>query len=197
MGCGEGPGERQDEMSIIYGERVRLRAAEREDIKTFHRWVNDPEVTQELALYLPMSMVDEETWFNGMTQRDPNEKSLVIEVREGMDWRMIGNSGVFGIEWVNRCGELGILIGEKTEWNKGYGTEVMTMLQQHCFKTLNLNRIFLRVYAENRRAIRAYEKAGFVAEGRMREAVYKNGKYDDVILMSVLRSEWSASTKEK
>jgi len=183
-------------MSVIFGERVRLRAAEREDLKKFHQWVNDPEVTRNLALYLPMSMVDEENWFNSMTQRDPNEKSLVIEIRDGDGWKMIGNSGVFGIDWVNSSGELGIMIGDKSEWNKGYGTEVMTLLQRHGFKTLNLNRICLKVYADNARAIRAYEKAGFVQEGRMRSAVYKNGRYDDVILMSVLHSEWTARTKE-
>jgi len=184
-------------MSIIYGERVRLRAAEREDVKKFHEWVNDPEVTRGLSLYLPLSMVDEENWFNGLAQRAQNEKPLVIEVREGDGWRMIGNSGVFGIDWASRAAELGIMIGDKSEWNKGYGTEVMNLLQHHCFETLNLNRVFLRVYAENARAIRSYEKAGFVREGRLRDAVYKHGKYDDVILMGVLRAEWAARNKEK
>jgi len=197
VGGRAGPDEWQVEMSVIHGERVRLRAAEREDLKKFHEWVNDPEVTRGLGLYLPMSMTDEENWFNGVAQRDPNEKPLVIEVRDHEFWRMIGNSGIFGIEWVNRSGELGILIGEKSEWNKGYGTEAMTLLQRHCFETLNLNRVFLRVYADNVRAVRSYEKAGFVYEGRMREGVYKNGKYDDVIFMSVLRSEWMARKKEQ
>ena len=66
----------------------------------------------------------------------------------------------------------------------------MLLLAHHCFDTLNLNRVHLRVYAENLRAKRAYEKAGFLEEGRLREAVYKHGKYDDVIVMSILRSEW-------
>jgi len=184
-------------VSVIYGERVRLRAAEREDLKKFHQWVNDPQVTRGLTLYLPMSMVDEENWFNRMTQREQSEKPLVIEIRDGDDWKAIGNCGVFNIEWANGSGELGIMIGEKPEWNKGYGTEVMILLQRHCFGTLNLNRVSLRVYAENVNAIRTYEKAGFAQEGRMRSAVYKNGKYDDVILMGVLRSEWTARSKEK
>lgn len=197
MGGGEDLDEWQVEMSMIYGGRLRLRAAEREDVKIFFQWVNDPEVTRNLALYLPMSMTDEENWFNAVTQRDPNEKSLVIEIRDGEGWKMIGNSGVFGIDWVNGSGELGIMIGDKSEWNKGYGTEAMSLLQRHAFETLNLNRVFLRVYADNVRAVRAYEKAGFVQEGRLRSAVYKHGKYDDVILMGVLRSEWITRAKEK
>jgi RimJ/RimL family protein N-acetyltransferase len=89
------------------------------------------------------------------------------------------------------------MLGEKNEWNKGYGTETMVLLLRHCFDTLNFNRAFLQVYADNLRAKRSYEKAGFVEEGRLREAVYKHGKYDDVIVMSVLRSEWAARMKEK
>jgi RimJ/RimL family protein N-acetyltransferase len=190
-------------MSMIQGERVRLRAAEREDVKHYYEWVNDPEVTRNLALYLPMSNVEEERWFERMLQGDPNEKVLAIEVRDGIrtgddkGWKLIGNCGVFSIEWVNRHAEVGIMIGDKTCWDKGYGTEVMTLLVRHCFETLNLNRVFLRVYADNLRGKRAYEKAGFVEEGRMREAVFKRGRYDDVILMSVLRSEWNVHGKEK
>jgi len=184
-------------MSMIYGERVRLRAAERDDVKKFCVWVNDPDVTRYLSLYLPMSSMDEGNWFEAMTRRDQSEKTLVIEVRDGNDWKMIGNCGVFGIDPVNRLGEIGIMLGEKDEWNKGYGTETMILLLRHCFDTLNLNRAFLHVYAENKRAKRSYEKAGFVEEGRLREGVYKHGKYDDVIVMSVLRSEWIARKKEK
>lgn len=190
-------------MSMIHGERVRLRAAEREDVKHYYEWVNDPQVTRNLALYLPMSNVEEERWFEQMLQRDPNEKTLAIEIRNGVPsgddkgWKLIGNCAVFGIEWVNSNAELGIMIGDKSCWDQGYGTEVMTLLVRHCFETLNLNRVFLRVYADNLRGKRAYEKAGFVEEGRMREAVFKHGRYDDVIIMSVLRSEWKTHGKEK
>lgn len=184
-------------MSIMYGKRIRLRAVEREDVQKFHEWVNDPEVTRGLALYLPMSMQDEQNWFDGLAKRDPHEKPLAIEVRKGNAWKLIGNCGLFDMQLTNRSTELGIMIGDKSEWNKGYGSEAMTLLLQHCFETLNLNRAFLRVYEDNVRAVRSYEKAGFVLEGRQRQAVYKNGKYEDVLFMSVLRSEWASRMKEK
>ena len=120
-------------MSMIYGERIRLRAVEREDVKKFCLWVNDPEVTRHLALYLPMSMTDEESWFDSLGRRDQSEKPLAIEIRDGGGWKMIGNCAVFGIDPVNRLGELGIMLGEKEEWNKGYGTEKMVLLLGHCF----------------------------------------------------------------
>ena len=195
MGSSEDVIERQATMSIIYGERVRLRAVEREDVNKFHEWVNDPEVTRGLALYLPMSFLDEENWFNLLAKRDPREKPLAIEVNKGKNWKIIGNCGVFDLDSVNRSAELGIMIRDKSEWNKGYGAEVMSLLVNHCFETLNLNRAFLKVYTENNRAVRSYEKAGFVLEGRLREAVYKFGKYDDVLIMSVLRSEWASRTR--
>ena len=156
-------------------------------------WINDPEVNEGLAIYLPMSLRDEEQWFEQMAQRDQAEKPMAIEAREGEGWKLIGNCSVFNIEWTNRSAELGIAIGEKSVWNQGYGTETMQLLLQHGFETLNLNRIYLRVYSTNLRAMRAYEKAGFVLEGTLREAVYKHGNYADVHIMSVLRSEWKSN----
>ena len=185
-------------MSVIYGERVRLRAVERDDVEKFHEWVNDPDVTEGLALFLPMSMQDEEKWFDNLAVRPLEEKPFGIEIQDGNGWKLIGNCAFFGFEWPARSAEVGIMIGEKSLWNHGYGTEVMGMLLRHGFETLNLNRVFLRVYSTNVRAVRAYEKAGFIQEGRLREAVYKHGKYDDVIMMGALRSRWKEKRdKEK
>jgi RimJ/RimL family protein N-acetyltransferase len=85
---------------------------------------------------------------------------------------------------------VGIFIGEKRLWNQGYGTDAMRLLLQHGFNTLNLNRVALDVYDTNLRAVRSYEKAGFVHEGRKRQAIFKDGRYVDILQMSVLRAEW-------
>jgi RimJ/RimL family protein N-acetyltransferase len=175
---------------VIYGESTRLRAVEREDLSRFVIWLNDPEVLAGLSLFLPLSMGEEEQWFQNMLKAPASEHPLVIEISEGDEWVPVGNCGFHQIEWKNRSGELGIFIGEKRYWNKGYGTEVMKLLLRHGFNTLNLHRIFLRVFSNNLRAVRSYEKAGFVHEGCMRLAEYRDGRYVDVLLMSVLRSEW-------
>jgi RimJ/RimL family protein N-acetyltransferase len=182
-------------MSMIYGERIRLRAVERNDVEKFQQWINDPEVTEGLALYLPMSMRDEESWFEGLASRPPQEKPLAIDYREDSTWRLIGNSGFFDIDHRAHSAEIGIMIGDKSMWNQGFGTEAMGLLLRHGFETLNLNRVFLRVYSSNPRAVRSYEKSGFILEGRLREAVYQRGSYGDVLIMSVLRSEWDAKKK--
>jgi diamine N-acetyltransferase len=177
---------------MIYGKNIRLRAVEPEDLPKFVEWMNDPEVTSGLLMRLPLSMADEQRWFDGMAQRPPAERVLVIEIREGDSWRMIGTTGLHDINNIDRESEFGISIGDKSIWNQGYGTQATILMLKHGFETLNLNRISLRVHADNPRAIRAYEKVGFVHEGCMRQAVYKNGKYLDVHIMSVLRSEWDA-----
>ncbi|MCJ7435024.1 MAG: GNAT family N-acetyltransferase, partial [Anaerolineales bacterium] len=108
-------------MSIIYGERLRLRRAERDDVKKYHEWVNDPEVTEGLTLFLPMSIEDEERWYQNTLSRDIQERLFSIEVRAGDDWRLIGNCSFFDIEREARRGEIGIMIGDKSMWNQGLG----------------------------------------------------------------------------
>lgn len=181
---------------MIYSQRLRLRAVEREDLPKFVEWMNDPEVTYGLLMRIPLSLADEQRWFEGLAQRTPAERVLAIDVQDGDTWQLIGSTGFHDVESIDREAEFGISIGEKTVWNQGYGTEATRLMLQHGFETLNLNRIYLRVYETNPRATRAYEKAGFVHEGRMRQAVYKQGKYIDVLLMSILRSEWD-ELKEK
>ena len=175
---------------MIYGDRVRLRHVEREDLPRFVDWLNDPDIRQGLMLYLPLSMAEEEQWFENMLKTPRDERPLVIEARSGESWRMIGNSGFHNLDWRSRNAELGIFIGDKSYWGQGYGTEVMRLLLHHGFTTLNLHLIYLRVYEDNKRAIRSYEKAGFVHDGRLRQAIYKGGEYVDLVYMSVLRSEW-------
>lgn len=82
------------------------------------------------------------------------------------------------------------MIGDKACWNKGYGTQALRLILHHGFETLNLHRLNLRVYEDNPGAIRAYEKAGFVREGRLRDGEFSEGCYKAVLLMSVLRPEW-------
>jgi diamine N-acetyltransferase len=181
---------------MIISKRVRLRAVEREDLPRFQHWLNDEEVTAGLMVSLPLSLVEEDTWFDKMIKGPAEEHSLVIEVRQGEAWVPVGSCGFSAVDGRIRSAEVGIFIGEKTFWNQGYGTQVMRMLVRHGFETLNLNRIFLHVHDTNTRAIRSYERAGFLHEGRMRQAMYKHGRYIDVLLMSVLRQDWETTAQE-
>jgi RimJ/RimL family protein N-acetyltransferase len=180
---------------MIYGERIRLRAPTRDDLPRFTAWLNDPDIRQYISIFLPFSIEEEESWYESMLKRPIEEHPLVIEIRQLSDegeetWLPIGNLGLFSIDWRVRSAEMGIFIGDKSYWDQGYGSEAVSLILRHGFDTLNLQRITLRVFASNPRAIRTYEKVGFVHEGRMRRAYYDGGKYIDVLLMSILREEW-------
>jgi diamine N-acetyltransferase len=163
---------------MILGEKVRLRPIERSDLPRYVAWFGDPEVRRHLAIYLPFSLAQEERWFDGV---------LAVETLDGVH---IGNVGLHSIDWKNRSAELGIAIGEKAYWNQGYGTDAIHTLLGLAFHEMNLHRVFLRVDADNGRAIRCYEKAGFQREGTSREGVFREGTYHDQYVMSILEREF-------
>jgi len=177
---------------MIFGEKVRLRPIERDDLPRFVEWFGDPEVRRHLLVYLPFSMAQEERWFENLLGRLERQEDLLmaIETAEGVH---IGNTGLHSIDWKNRNAELGIVIGEKPYWNQGYGTDAIRTLLGLAFREMNLHRVFLRVDVDNGRGLRCYEKAGFRREGTLREVVFKEGAYHDQYIMSILESEFEAN----
>lgn len=182
---------------MILGKRVRLRAIEREDLPRFVRWFNDPEVRENLDLFLPMSLAEEEKWFADVLERDPIERPLAIDFREGDDWVHLGSCGLFSFNQKARHAALGISIGDKSYWDKGIGTEALHTILRHGFETLNLNRVHLRVHVSNHRAIQVYQKLGFKEEGRLRDDHFAHGIYEDTLVMAILRDEWESINQEK
>lgn len=176
---------------MLKGERVALRAVEREDIPRFLRWLNDPEVTRYLTIFMPLSRGEEERWFEQQLG-DPNRKVLAIETESG---EHIGNISLEDIRWKDRQASLGIVIGEKEYWGQGYGTDAIRTLLGFAFEELNLNRIQLSVFDFNERARRCYRRCGFQEEGRLRQAHYTEGRYHDVIRMAILREDWERQNR--
>lgn len=175
---------------MILGKRLRLRALERTDIPRCVTWLNDPEVRKNLLVYRPLSLAQEEDWYESMLKRPADEHVFCIEVQTPQGWTTIGNTGFHNLDWRNRSAEVGLFIGEKQFWGKGYGGDTLRLMLRYAFNQLNLNKVYLNVFSTNQRGIRCYEKIGFVHEGRMREDIYQDGQYIDVFIMSVLRSEW-------
>ena len=174
---------------MLYGERVRLRGIEREDIPTFVRWFNDPGVRQYLLMYEPMSKAKEERWFE--TQLESRGDFLfAIETLIEDEWAHIGNVGLHRVDWKNRTAVLGIVLGEKTLWEQGYGTDATRTMLRFAFRELNLHRVELEVFEFNPRAARCYEKAGFQHEGTRRQSLFRDGRYHDAHLMAVLQEEF-------
>ncbi|MFX1503194.1 MAG: GNAT family N-acetyltransferase [Promethearchaeota archaeon] len=181
---------------MLRGERVTLGPIKREYIESFLKWFNDPEITQYLVIYRPMTRMAEEEWMDNLKTRENDILfSIVIPNEDGTE-KLIGNCGIHRIDWKNRVGEIGIAIGEKEYQNKGYGTEALELLLDYGFKTVNLNRLELYTYDFNIGGLKSYKKVGFVEEGRRRQFVWINGSYHDAILMGILAEEWREKNKK-
>jgi RimJ/RimL family protein N-acetyltransferase len=178
---------------MIEGTLVRLRALEKDDLQHFVAWVNDPETRRFMTIRYPLSMTEEESWWQGHLERK-NDRAFAIETKDGI---YIGNLGLHNIEPENRRAMLGIMIGQKDYWGRGYGTDAIRTLLAWAFGYLNLHRVYLTVYAYNQRAIRCYEKSGFRHEGTMRQARYADGRYHDELMMGILRDEFQADSRRK
>jgi diamine N-acetyltransferase len=177
---------------MILGEKVRLRPIERDDLPRFVEWFSDPEVRRHLGVWLPFSLAQEERWFERHLEQ-LERKELVLLAIEADEGVLIGSIGLHQIDWKNRHAELGIAIGEKAYWNRAYGTDAIRTLLKLAFREMNMHRVQLRVDADNARAIHCYEKAGFKKEGGLRDAVFREGRYVDQHVMSILQREFEGN----
>jgi UDP-4-amino-4,6-dideoxy-N-acetyl-beta-L-altrosamine N-acetyltransferase len=171
------------------GTKVSLQSLERKHLSKCVEWLNDPEVVETLSMSEPVSMESEQRWFDNHL-KDEHSKILAIETVDG---EYIGNIGLHNIDLHNRKAELGIFIGEKKYWGKGYGTEAVLLGLKLAFEGLNLNKVYLRTFINNERAQKCYEKAGFKKEGILRQDMFKSGDYVDCIIYSVLIEDYFQS----
>ncbi|OGS49063.1 MAG: hypothetical protein A3K68_06735 [Euryarchaeota archaeon RBG_16_68_13] len=170
----------------IRGDRIILRPLEREHLARCVRWFNDPEVTRFLGRDVPLTMPEEERWFNDYRAK-VDEEIYAMEV----DGDHIGNVGLHNIDRTNRRANVGIVIGEKEYWSKGHGTDAMIAVLRYAFDGLGLHKVNLDVLEYNARAIRVYERCGFVREGVRRDELYKRGRFVNLVRMSILESEFA------
>ncbi len=159
------------------------------DVEHFHRWVFDPSVVRYsmTQFHRMRSAADVTRWFQ-TTLRDPRcWQRGIVEPQSG---DLIGYAGLAAINEIDGNAEYFIFIGEPRHWGKGIATDVTGEVAHVGFEELKLHRIFLTASAANAGALRAYAKAGFREEGRLREAFFRGGEHSDKIIMGLLRSEW-------
>lgn len=168
---------------------IKLAPLQRESVACFYNWIRDPEVIEySLSAFQAMQTKQQiDTWF-AATLRDQRSLNLGIYTEETNE--LIGYAGLSGISTTNHSGEYFILIGEKAHWGRGVGTAVTKQVLALGFTMHHLNRIMLTVSESNIGGLKAYAKAGFIVEGRMRKACCRRGRFHDKIMMSVLKAEW-------
>jgi RimJ/RimL family protein N-acetyltransferase len=177
--------------SILAGERVRLRGVRDDDLPTLAKWEMDPgRMTTLSSRVVPPSEAAAKEHIAKWSANDKDDLGFAIETLD--DPRvLVGNIGLWGARPKDRCATLGIALGREYI-GRGYGTDALRVIVDYGFREMGLHRIQLGVAPFNPAGIRAYEKAGFVEEGRLRESVLHDGRWYDEVLMSVLDHEWAA-----
>lgn len=169
------------------GKLVRLRAFDNSDLMKCLGYSNDYQVMRGASggILYPSTVDDEARAMSGQTSYTAGEYQFAVEtLQEG---RFLGKCGFTKINWKNRLGELAILIGERDCQGKGYGTDAVRTLCKFGFEELNLHKIKAVVFDFNLPALRCYEKCGFVREGLLKQEIFREGAYHDVVVMGLLR----------
>ncbi len=178
------------EIPILKGERVVLRPLKVKDAENYVRWFSDREVLNYMTqMYYRVSLEEERKYIRSL-QRQPVKKQYTFAIvnEEG---KHIGGTGL-NVKLNKKRIEWGIVIGEKSEWGKGYAGECAKLCLDFAFKKLKANRVELYVSIDNKRAVKAYKKIGFKLEGVLRKAKHNKfkNKYEDMGVMSILQDEW-------
>lgn len=177
---------------MLTGTLVRLRPIELTDRDRYFEWINDPEVAQFLEARSLYSMVQEEEFVRAATlQTQPPTVVLAIETLE--DSRHIGSVDLRQIHEQDRRATLGIMIGDKSCWSRGFGTDAILTILRYGFEELNLHRIDLTCDERNERGIACYRKCGFVEEGRLRQHRFARGRYWDTVVMATFAEDFFAT----
>lgn len=175
---------------MIIGQKVALRALEKEDLKKVHQWKNDSEFMKydRFAPEYVQSFVElEKEYQKQLEGEQKNWKTYIIlkkpkEAIGMVSYRYWGKKA--------RTADIGIGLGEKKYWGKGYGTEALRLILDVVFNQMDFHKAELTTLAENERALKCFKKYGFKVEGRFREEVYFDGKYHDLIQMGLLKNEY-------
>ncbi|MBU1119369.1 GNAT family N-acetyltransferase [Patescibacteria group bacterium] len=178
------------------GKKIALVPPAKEDTILYTQWLNDSEVNRGLNLHteMPLTVDQEEKWYEENITKNPSDKTI-FAVMLLKNKKIIGNVGLESIHPIHQSAELGIVIGEKKQWGKGYGEEILRLILDYGFNTLNRKSIFLRCFEYNDRALKLYKKFGFKMQGKLRKNSYYDGKLHDTYYLDMLKNEFNKRYK--
>jgi RimJ/RimL family protein N-acetyltransferase len=185
------PERNEGAIPVIAHGSVYLRPGERDDVPLFVRWFGDARTARTLGMRAPLSIAGEERWFEQMLEHHGKDQWFFVICRREDD-RPVGSIGYFDVDGVNGSAGLGISIGDPADTGQGYGGDAIRALLGFGFGRLRLERVWLDVYDFNDGAKRLYERIGFVTEGILRHAFWRDDRWVDTHRMAMLRDEWAA-----
>lgn len=167
---------------MLKGKKIYLRAPELEDSRLLSAWLNDRESNRYLDIIYPMSKRHADSFMLEFDE-DGSKKLFFID---NEDRKPIGIVIISEIKWEYRNCEIGISIYDKAFRKKGYGEDALNTTLDFIFKEMNMHLVYLKTLEENKAAIALYSKSGFEMEGLLKDRYFKNGKYENIIVMSKL-----------
>jgi RimJ/RimL family protein N-acetyltransferase len=178
---------------MLKGPRVVLRALTKADMETLCEFSQDLELELLSGGDPPLPWTQEawNKWFDDHLGKEQKESVNYGIETEG---RLIGTCGLWHFNLHAQTCHLGISIGDRELWGRGYGREAIGLLLDYAFRVRSFRKVSLTTSGTNERAIRCYRACGFVEEGRLREQLWVNGGYVDEIQMGILRDEWRGLT---
>jgi len=171
----------------LLGEKIYLSPMSLEDAEDFTKWINDRSVSDNTHSTAKTYNVEtEREWIKNILDNKEPTFSIVLKEND----KLIGNCGLMNVKNIDGTAEIGIMIGEEENRDKGYGSEAIKLLLDFGFNVLKLHNIDLKVFDFNKRAIACYKKIGFKEYGIKHESYYLNGKYHNEILLEMLESDY-------
>ncbi|WP_442905312.1 GNAT family N-acetyltransferase [Jeotgalibacillus sp. ET6] len=171
----------------VNGRKVYLRPLQKEDLESMHRATQNDEIRYMTGTTRHFTMEHVEAHYNrNLHDKTRHDFSICLKDTD----RLIGDMSIMDIEEENKKAGFRIALHQVEFFNKGYGTEALSLALYFVFEKLRLNRLQLEVYSHNLRGIKSYEKAGFKIEGRLRQSIVLNNEYSDEIVMGMLREEY-------
>jgi len=171
----------------LVGKRVCLRVLRRGDLVHLREWLEDAEIRGLIGEVAAMSRADSEKFLEKV-RGDTQRAWFMVVVKESR--RVIGEAGLLRMDRAWRTTDVSVIIWEREEWGKGYGTEAGLLLLDHAFRHLGFHRVAIGVVGFNETALRFWAKIGFKKEGVQRDGYFYDGKYHDFVLMSILEDEF-------
>lgn len=182
---------RKQNLSVpfLIGRKIILRPLVEKDInRNYLTWINDPQVTKYMETGIfPTTLKELKDFYIKIKQ---SKSDIIFAICDKKTNKHIGNIKLGGINWIHRFADLGIMIGEKAYWSKGYGQEACRLVLEYAFKRLNLNKVILGVYETHEPAIKMYRKVGFKIEGKIKRLLNYKGQYVDKIIMGIDRKKF-------
>lgn len=175
---------------MIQGDKIYLTELDRGNAETIRAWLNDPEVHRFLLVgHVPLTREAEERFYD---IQGPASGSYNFEIHVAEDGRYVGHVGLKDVDLIHRTGEIGIVIGDKTSWGRGYGGDAIVACLRFAFLTLGLHSVSIVTDEDHERALALYRRLGFAQTGIDRECIYRQGRFINHVRFDMLEREFRA-----